>query len=115
MPGARTRSRVLRAAAARRDCWRLDPIVRRRQRRLVARQRPLPTSTDAIAHRPGADRSLAAQEPGAPGQVAAPELARSSGGSEYFRTNSGGFLSKIKRHLPGTTVRPQPQRRLAHT
>ena len=62
-----------------------------------------------------ADGRPTAQEPGALGQGAAPELARSSGGSEYFRTNSGGLLSKIKRHLPGTTVRLQPRRRLAHT
>jgi len=65
----------------------------------------------------GADRSPAAQELGAPGQMAAPELARSSGasGGEYFRTTSGSFLSKIKRHLPGTTVRAPPRRRLIRT
>jgi len=40
----------------------------------------------------------------------APDLGRVSAGREYFRTTSGRMLQKIKRHLPGTTVRPASQR-----
>ncbi len=36
----------------------------------------------------------------------APDLGRVSAGRQYFRTSSGRMLQKLKRHLPGTTVRP---------